>query len=74
MTLPRRATEAMHWQIGEQEMARRAGVVAFSLSNNQVHAAFVSASPIAHETHECHPEDGRRLSFNVRATAASRAG
>ena len=35
MTLPWRAAEAMHWQMGEQEMACRAGVVAFSLSNNQ---------------------------------------
>ena len=35
MTLPWRAAEAMHWQMGEHEMARRAGVTAFSLSNNQ---------------------------------------
>lgn len=34
MTLPWRAAEAMHWQMGEHEMARRAGVTAFSLSNN----------------------------------------
>ncbi|KLU89703.1 MYB DNA-binding domain-containing protein [Magnaporthiopsis poae ATCC 64411] len=32
MQIPWRAVEAMHWQIGEQDMARRAGVVAFSLS------------------------------------------
>jgi Myb-like DNA-binding domain len=36
MTLPWRAAEAMHWQMGEQEMARRAGVVAFSLLNTPV--------------------------------------
>jgi hypothetical protein len=35
MILPWRAAEAMHWQIGELEMARRAGVTAFSLSNNR---------------------------------------
>ena len=33
MAIPWRAAEAMHWQLGEQEMARRAGVVPFSLSN-----------------------------------------
>jgi hypothetical protein len=32
MAIPWRAAEAMHWQLGEQEMARRAGVVPFSLS------------------------------------------
>jgi hypothetical protein len=31
MGIPWRAAEAMHWQIGEKEMARRAGVAAFSL-------------------------------------------
>jgi len=33
MGIPWRAAEAMHWQLGEREMARRAGVVPFSLSN-----------------------------------------
>lgn len=28
--IPWRAAEAMHWQLGEQDMARRAGVVPFS--------------------------------------------
>ncbi|KAK6081263.1 MYB DNA-binding domain-containing protein [Seiridium cupressi] len=32
MGIPWRAVEAMHWQLGEQEMARRAGVVPFSLN------------------------------------------
>jgi len=36
MAIPWRAAEAMHWQIGEQEMARRAGVVPFSLSSTAV--------------------------------------
>lgn len=31
--IPWRAAEAMHWQLGEQDMARRAGVVPFSLSS-----------------------------------------
>ena len=32
MAVPWRAAEAMHWQLGEADMARRAGVVPFSLS------------------------------------------
>lgn len=34
MAIPWRAAEAMHWQMGEQEMARRAGVTPFSLTTN----------------------------------------
>jgi hypothetical protein len=30
MAIPWRAAEAMHWQLGEQDMARRAGVAPFS--------------------------------------------
>jgi hypothetical protein len=33
MAMPWRAVEAMHWQMGEHEMAKRAGVTPFSLSN-----------------------------------------
>lgn len=33
MSIPWRAVEAMHWQLGEQEMARRAGVTPFSLAS-----------------------------------------
>jgi hypothetical protein len=33
MQVPWRAAEAMHWQLGEAEMARRAGVVPFSLAS-----------------------------------------
>lgn len=33
MVLPWRAVEAMHWQVGELEMARRAGVVPFTLAS-----------------------------------------
>ncbi|KKZ63504.1 hypothetical protein EMCG_02191 [[Emmonsia] crescens] len=32
MSIPWRAVEAMHWQLGEEEMARRAGTVPFSFS------------------------------------------
>ncbi|PCD21329.1 hypothetical protein AU210_016295 [Fusarium oxysporum f. sp. radicis-cucumerinum] len=31
MSVPWRAAEAMHWQLGEADMARRAGVIPFSL-------------------------------------------
>ncbi|KAI1266243.1 hypothetical protein F5Y18DRAFT_24699 [Xylariaceae sp. FL1019] len=33
MQIPWRAAEAMHWHMGEQDMARRAGVTPFSLSS-----------------------------------------
>lgn len=33
MAIPWRAAEAMHWQMGEHEMARRAGVTPFTLAN-----------------------------------------
>ncbi|KAK2741450.1 hypothetical protein FQN57_005583 [Myotisia sp. PD_48] len=33
MAIPWRAAEAMHWQIGERNMASRAGVTPFTLSN-----------------------------------------
>lgn len=32
LAVPWRAAEAMHWQLGEQDMARRAGVTPFSLA------------------------------------------
>lgn len=32
MAIPWRAAEAMHWQLGEQDIARRAGVAPFSLT------------------------------------------
>lgn len=35
MEMPWRAVEAMHWQMGEEEMARRAGVAPFSDSTRQ---------------------------------------
>ncbi|KAL7822615.1 hypothetical protein V8C26DRAFT_251304 [Trichoderma gracile] len=33
LAVPWRAAEAMHWQLGEADMARRAGVVPFTLAN-----------------------------------------
>lgn len=37
MAIPWRAAEAMHWQMGEHEMARRAGVTPFTLANTNTH-------------------------------------
>ncbi|KAM0814930.1 putative Myb-like DNA-binding domain-containing protein [Seiridium cardinale] len=53
MGIPWRAVEAMHWQLGEQEMARRAGVVPFSLNaitaeNSQHHHGHTRPSPRGH--------------------------
>ncbi|KAI9788781.1 MAG: hypothetical protein M1816_006562 [Peltula sp. TS41687] len=39
LAVPWRAAEAMHWQLGEQDMARRAGVVPFSLSSAAIETA-----------------------------------
>lgn len=38
MGIPWRAAEAMHWQLGEKDMAHRAGVVPFSLSSVAIEA------------------------------------
>lgn len=39
LAVPWRAAEAMHWQLGEAEMAKRAGVVPFSLAAVNAEAA-----------------------------------
>ncbi|GAP83840.2 putative MYB DNA-binding domain-containing protein [Rosellinia necatrix] len=39
MAIPWRAAEAMHWHLGEQDMARRAGVTPFSLSTQTLETA-----------------------------------
>ncbi|KAL9110875.1 MAG: hypothetical protein Q9227_004675 [Pyrenula ochraceoflavens] len=39
LSIPWRAAEAMHWQLGEAEMARRAGVVPFTLANTSTTTA-----------------------------------
>lgn len=44
MQVPWRAAEAMHWQLGEADMARRAGVVPFSLSSANVAQEAISSS------------------------------
>lgn len=34
MKIPWRAAEAMHWQLGEEDLAKRAGTVPFSFSSS----------------------------------------
>jgi hypothetical protein len=45
MDIPWRAVEAMHWQLGEQDMAHRAGVVPFSLSSVAIDVSKKQAAP-----------------------------
>ncbi|KAI0406296.1 hypothetical protein F4802DRAFT_109602 [Xylaria palmicola] len=48
MAIPWRAAEAMHWQLGEQDMARRAGVTPFSLSAQTLETAHASSRSSRH--------------------------
>lgn len=47
LAVPWRAAEAMHWQLGEADMARRAGVVPFSLAAVNVESGHRIAPPRA---------------------------
>lgn len=52
MAIPWRAAEAMHWQLGEHDMARRAGVVPFSLTSANLDTpAPHRPSPMRSQTH-----------------------
>jgi hypothetical protein len=53
LAVPWRAAEAMHWQLGESDMARRAGVVPFSLAavNAEANAGRRNSPSRAHNTH-----------------------
>jgi hypothetical protein len=44
LAVPWRAVEAMHWQLGEAEMARRAGVMPFKLTASNVDSGPRNAS------------------------------
>jgi hypothetical protein len=61
MGVPWRAVEAMHWQLGEADMARRAGVVPFSLSSVSVDAPSAS--------HQSSPSRGHAHSQSARTIA-----
>lgn len=61
LAVPWRAAEAMHWQLGEQDMARRAGVVPFSLAavnaeaNAASHRTSLSRSQLSHSQSHMQP-------------------
>jgi len=81
MAVPWRAAEAMHWQLGEADMARRAGVVPFSLSSVTVDAPPAShrSSPSRGHSHSQsqssamsgHSSSGARFSRPATAHSAS---
>ncbi|RDW83111.1 hypothetical protein BP5796_04602 [Coleophoma crateriformis] len=62
MAVPWRAAEAMHWQLGEADMARRAGVVPFSLS---------SATLDNQSGHRTSPQRGHQHSQSHSSTISS---
>ncbi|KAI1175740.1 hypothetical protein F4777DRAFT_302263 [Nemania sp. FL0916] len=51
MAIPWRAAEAMHWQLGEQDMARRAGVTPFALSSQTLDTAQGGSRASSRHTH-----------------------
>ncbi|RKF53095.1 putative myb dna-binding domain protein [Golovinomyces cichoracearum] len=63
MAVPWRAAEAMHWQLGENDMARRAGVTPFSLSSVSSDLASTSS------TQKTPPNRSRSLSQAQNPTA-----
>lgn len=70
MGIPWRAAESMHWQLGEQEMARRAGVVPFSLSSVALDAPPKKRSPSRRSLSPCVPDESPALgSFALEAGA-----
>lgn len=61
MQVPWRAAEAMHWQLGEADMARRAGVVPFSLtssSSTSTSAANAQSDPSGVSSSRASPSRG----------------
>ncbi|RSL65092.1 hypothetical protein CEP53_003839 [Fusarium sp. AF-6] len=62
MAVPWRAAEAMHWQLGEADMARRAGVIPFSLAavnvdSNNSHRSSPSRSHVHSQSQGSMPRD-----------------
>lgn len=73
MSIPWRAAEAKHWQMGEEDMARRAGVVPFSLQTDTPSSNRRSSprSQIIHP-HSAHPQlQGRATMARDTATPSS---
>ncbi|KAF5017108.1 hypothetical protein F66182_11009 [Fusarium sp. NRRL 66182] len=62
LAVPWRAAEAMHWQLGETDMARRAGVIPFSLAavnvdSNNSHRSSPSRSHVHSQSQGSMPRD-----------------
>lgn len=70
MAIPWRAAEAMHWQLGEQDMARRAGVTPFSLStvsvDNNSHGTVRNSSSRGHNYSQSQPSLPRDMMMSSR--------
>lgn len=74
MEIPWRAAEAMHWQMGENEMARRAGVTPFTLTNTSTNSTATSRmnprnGPIVRTGHEAPRSYGQQLPSLAELTA-----
>lgn len=46
MAIPWRAAEAMHWQLGEHDIARRAGVTPFSVHSSSTTTTTAVEAPL----------------------------
>jgi hypothetical protein len=68
MAVPWRAAEAMHWQLGEADMARRAGVVPFSLSSVTLDT---TTGHSAHSNHRRSPPHGHSHSHSQGSTSSA---
>lgn len=71
MAVPWRAAEAMHWQLGEADMARRAGVVPFSLSSVTLDTP-TGHSP--HSNHQRSPPRGHGHSISQGSVSSAGTG
>ena len=69
MGVPWRAAEAMHWQLGEHDMARRAGVVPFSLSSVTMDAP--SSGHVRPSSHRGHAHSHSTASGSTLGSVAS---
>lgn len=68
LAVPWRAAEAMHWQLGEADMARRAGVVPFSLAAVNAEANAARRNSPSRGGHG-HPQSNMKHSFVQHATS-----
>ncbi|EXL67843.1 hypothetical protein FOPG_16066 [Fusarium oxysporum f. sp. conglutinans race 2 54008] len=63
MAVPWRAVEAMHWQLGEADMARRAGVLPFRLAGVNVQGKESHRSSPSHSHIHLQPQGSVRRDF-----------